>query len=280
MHTLPALIGGLLKGAGPTFGNTMRRSMFGSAVLGSLAIAALLAPGAQADTGDLHVSDFRITGGGGSGNDVVLGITDSRTITAKVTFTDDSGIKSGDFTLFHGSSLSNADAVLKSSEATAVCAASGTSSVCTKHYTIDPRRDLKNSLAGIWKLSVTAQANDGESMNADGLTSFFMKRYAKLTANASPEPVAKGGTITVTGKLSRANWDTHDYRGYAGQRAYLEFRTPGVTYYESLGYVTTSTTGVATAKVTATADRYWRYEFRPTMTTSAVKAPGDFVDVR
>lgn len=280
MRTLPALIGGPLNGAGLTFGNTMRRSTFGSALLGSLAIAALLAPGAQASGSDLHVSDFRITGGGGSGNDVVLGITDSRTITAKVTFTDDSGIKSGDFALFHGSSLSNADAVLKSSEAAAVCSASGTSSICTRHYTIDPRRDLKNSLAGIWKLSVTAQANDGESMNSDGLTSFFMKRYAKLTANASPEPVAKGGTITVTGKLSRANWDTHDYRGYTNQRAYLEFRTPGVSYYESLGYVTTNSTGVATAKVTATADRYWRYEFRGTMTTSAVKATGDFVDVR
>ena len=282
MRTLPALIGGLLNGAGLTFGNTMRRSTFGSALLGSLAIAALLAPGAQATEGDLHVSDFRITGGGGAGNDVVLGITDSRTITVKVTFSDDSGIKSADFTLFHGSksSLSEADAVLKPSEAAPVCSANGTSSVCTKHYTIDPRRDLKNSLAGIWKLAVSAQANDGESMDADGLTSFFMKRYGKLTANASPEPVAKGGTITVTGKLSRANWDTHDYRGYTNQRAYLEFRRPGISYYESLGYVTTNSTGGATAKVTATADRYWRYEFRGTMTTSAVKATGDFVDVR
>jgi uncharacterized protein DUF5707 len=280
MRTLPAFIGGLLNGAGPAFGNTMRRSTFGSALLGSLAIAALLAPGARASGGNLHVSDFRITGGGGAGNDVVLGITDSRTITVKLTVSDDSGIKSADFTLFHGSSLSKADAVLKPSEAAAVCSANGTTSVCTKHYTIDPRRDLKNSLAGIWKLTVAAQANDGESMNADGLTTFFMQRYAKLTANASPEPVAKGGTITVKGKLSRANWDTHDYHGYTNQRAYLEFRRPGVDYYESLGYVTTNSTGVATAKVTATADRYWRYEFRGTMTTSAVKATGDFVDVR
>ncbi|MFE7274216.1 DUF5707 domain-containing protein [Streptomyces sp. NPDC057623] len=254
----------------------------GSALLGTLAIAALLTPGAQAAevVGNADVGDFRITGGGGSGNDVVLGTTDSRTITVKLTASDDSGISSADFTLYHGSSRTNADAVLKPSEAAPVCTAAGTTSVCTRHYTIAPRRDLTNSLAGIWKVSVEAHANDGDYVKADGHTTFFMKRYAKLTANASPEPVAKGRTLTVTGKLTRANWDTHDYRGYTNQRAYLEFRRPGTDYYESLGYTTTNSTGVATAKVTATTDRYWRYDFRSTMTTRGVKATGDFVDVR
>ncbi|MEU6544572.1 DUF5707 domain-containing protein [Streptomyces sp. NPDC046859] len=260
----------------------MRRTTIGSALLGSVALAALLTPGARADevVGNLDLGSFRITGGGGSGNDVVLGTTDPRTITVKLTASDNSGIKSADFTLYHGSSLAKADAKLKAKEATAACTASGTTSVCTKHYTIDPRASLKNFMAGTWKVAVQAQANDGDYVTTDAHTAFFLKRYAKLTANASPEPVAKGGTLTITGKLSRANWDTHDYRGYTGQRAYLEFRRPGTDYYESLGYTTTNSTGVATAKQTATADRYWRYEFRPTMTTSAVKAPGDFVDVR
>ncbi|WP_461096585.1 calcium-binding protein [Streptomyces bullii] len=251
-------------------------------MLGSLAIAALLAPGAQADevVGNVDIGAFRITGGGGSGNSVVLGTTDSRTITASLTVSDNSGIESADFTLFHGSGLSNADAVLKPSEVAPVCTTDGTTSVCTKHYTIDPRRDLDNSLAGIWKVAVEAKANDGDYVKTDGHTTFFMKRYARLTANASPEPVAKGGTLTVTGKLTRANWDTHDYRGYTNQRAYLEFRRPGTDYYESLGYVLTNSTGAATAKITATADRYWRYEFRGTMTTHGVKATGDFVDAR
>ncbi|WP_142153449.1 hypothetical protein [Streptomyces sp. SLBN-31] len=99
-------------------------------------------------------------------------------------------------------------------------------------------------------------------------------------------PTASAQVIDVAGQKGCRSperhpfWDTHDYRGYTNQGAYLEFRTPGVSYYESLGYVTTNSTGVATAKVTATADRYWRYEFRGTMTTSAVKATGDFVDVR
>ncbi|WDV53312.1 calcium-binding protein [Streptomyces coeruleorubidus] len=259
----------------------MRKSTIGSALIGSLAIAALLAPGAQADeVGNADVGAFQITGGGGTGNDVVLGTTDSRKITVKLTASDDSGISIADFTLYHGSSLGNADAILKASEQTPVCTADGTSSVCTKHYTIDPRRDLNNSLAGIWKVAVDVRAKDGDYVKSDGHTTFFMKRYSKLTANASPEPVAKGGTITVTGKLTRANWDTHDYRGYANQRTSLQFRRPGTDYYESLGYTATNTYGVLNIKVTASADRYWRYNFTGTMTTRGAKATGDFVDVR
>ncbi|MEY9992079.1 hypothetical protein ABIE67_004111 [Streptomyces sp. V4I8] len=260
----------------------MRRLTIGSALIGSVALATLLVPGAQADevVGNADAGAFRITGGGGTGNDVVLGTTESRKITVELTASDDSGISVADFTLYHGSSLSKADAILKPAEANPVCTADGTSAVCTKHYTIDPRRDLKNSLAGIWKVAVDVRAKDGDYVKSDGHTTFFMKRYAKLTANASPEPVAKGRTITVTGKLSRANWDTHDYRGYAGQRVSLQFRTPGTDYYDPIGYVTTNTYGSLAAKVTASADRYWRYSFAGTMTTGGVKTAGDFVDVR
>ncbi|MFI6357553.1 hypothetical protein ACIBJF_34100 [Streptomyces sp. NPDC050743] len=80
----------------------MRRLTIGGALLGSVVTAALLTPGAQATevVGNADVGAFRITGGGGSGNDVVLGTTDSRTITVKLTADDDSGIKSADFTGF------------------------------------------------------------------------------------------------------------------------------------------------------------------------------------
>ncbi|MEU9912327.1 hypothetical protein [Streptomyces sp. NPDC051001] len=67
---------------------------------------------------------------------------------------------------------------------------------------------------------------------------------------------------------------------HAHQNVSLQFRRPGTDYYEPLGYVETNTYGVATAKGTVSADRYWRYYFRGTMTTGAAKAPGDFVDVR
>ncbi|MFF1297534.1 MULTISPECIES: hypothetical protein [unclassified Streptomyces] len=97
-------------------------------------MAALLVPGAQADevVGNADAGAFRITGGRGSGNDVVLGVTDSRKITVSLTASDDSGIDVADFTLCHGRSLATADAVLKAAETTPVCKADGTTSVCTE----------------------------------------------------------------------------------------------------------------------------------------------------
>jgi hypothetical protein len=54
-----------------------------------------------------------------------------------------------------------------------------------------------------------------------------LKRAAKVTVNAAPEPVAKGKKITVTGKLTRANWETKKYGGYGGRTVELQFRQTG-----------------------------------------------------
>lgn len=43
---------------------------------------------------------------------------------------------------------------------------------------------------------------------SDRIAEFKMKRASKLTTDATPEPVAKGATLTMSGKLSRANWET------------------------------------------------------------------------
>lgn len=120
----------------------MRRSTIGSALLGSAALAALLTPGAQADdvVGNLDLGTFKITGGGGSGNDVVLGITEHRTITVKLTASDDSGIKSADFTLYHGSTLAKADAKLKATETTAPCSSPTSTGITTPTCLSEPRR--------------------------------------------------------------------------------------------------------------------------------------------
>lgn len=89
------------------------------------------------------------------------------------------------------------------------------------------------------------EGNGGISLDAYKYA--YIQRYSKLSVNASPEPVTKGAAITVTGKLNRANWETHDYR---------------------------KTT------VTASSDGYRRYFFSGTSTTATVKAAGDYVDVR
>jgi hypothetical protein len=52
-------------------------------------------------------------------------------------------------------------------------------------------------------------------------------RAAKVTTNATPEPVAKGRKITVTGKLTRANRNTKKFGAYGGSKARLQFRAKG-----------------------------------------------------
>ncbi|MFF7359131.1 hypothetical protein ACFZA1_42090 [Streptomyces filipinensis] len=52
-----------------------------------------------------------------------------------------------------------------------------------------------------------------------------IKRYAELaTTQATPEPVTKGKTLTVTGTLTRADWNTNTYTGFAAQKVALQFK--------------------------------------------------------
>ncbi len=90
----------------------------------------------------------------------------------------------------------------------------------------------------------------------------------------------KGKTLTVTGKLSRANWETGTYKGYAGQPVKLQFRKKNSKTYTTVKTVRTNNTGALKTTVKASADGYWRYTFAGTSTTPAVTAAGDFVDVR
>lgn len=87
----------------------------------------------------------------------------------------------------------------------------------------------------------------------------------RVPHGALPEPVTKGMTLTVTGKLSRANWDDNRNHGHTGQAVKLQFRKKSSSTYTT---------------VRTTVDGYWRYSFAGTATTVAVWATGDYVDVR
>ncbi|MGQ4413805.1 hypothetical protein ACN6LA_005933 [Streptomyces sp. SAS_269] len=160
-------------------------------------------------------------------------------------------------------------------------------------YPQDPDFGLINADATTWKAEGYAYAFNGQDPSAadfdpskvgfvaqDGLGTTKLQRYSKLTVNASPEPVYKGKTITVTGKLSRANWDDHLYHGYTGQSVKLQYRKKSSSTYTTLKTITTNSTGNLKTTTTATADGYYRFSFAGTSTTPAVNAAGDYVDVR
>ena len=112
------------------------------------------------------------------------------------------------------------------------------------------------------------------------LASVQVKRAAKLTVNAGPEPVTKGKTLTVTGGLTRANWYSGEYAGYTGQPVALQFKAKGASAYTTVKTVTSGTSGALKTTVTASADGTYRFSFAGTSTTGAKAATGDYVDVK
>lgn len=248
-----------------------------TAVVGAVAVA-LAGIGASADAASAAPSAPVVSGATvNSGRDVIVGITHNVVFPVTVSGSDDSGLSFADVDLKgpHGGFYTT-DAFCE------------TATACTTVFTVnahpapgsDDPVDLANANAGTWSVDVLADANDGDSVFAPGVGSFGLKRAARLTVNASPEPVAKGARITVTGTLVRANWDTYRYAGYAGRAVQLQFRPKNSSTYTTVATVNTSNTGTLRTTVTAVKDGYWRWNFTGTPTTGPAKATGDYVDVR
>ncbi|MFI9806514.1 hypothetical protein ACIHEJ_19520 [Streptomyces sp. NPDC052301] len=230
-----------------------------------------------------------------SGKNIAVGTTNVVKVPVSFTLThaEDVDIHASDFfagiELYRGASFE--DTVWSFDSDDAKCTdSSATVASCKVTVAIDPV-ELLNEDAGSWKAAAFAVAFNGEdpeNPNLDNVgvavkdptNSFQLQRYSKLTVNASPEPVKKGKTITVTGKLSRANWDDGKYHGYTGQAVKLQFRKKSSSTYTTLKTIKSDSTGYLKTTTTATVDGYFRYSFAGTTTTPAVNATGDFVDVQ
>ncbi|MFF4271095.1 calcium-binding protein [Streptomyces sp. NPDC001536] len=252
----------------------MRIRAIGAAVTGALALSAFAVPAAQADgsQGDTKITKVVVDGD----NKVGIGTSAAKTIKVSVTATDDSGIAGAmEF------SLEGPDYGFLTTGKPTCTASSATTSTCTASVTVDPKTDyLSNASAGKWYVDAWIDANDDDYIWTEKAGSFNFQRAAKLTANASPEPVKKGKTITVTGKLTRANWETLKYTGYASQSVKLQFRKKSASTYTTVKTIKSNSTGNLSTTVTASVDGYYRYVFAGTTTTAAVNATGDLIDVQ
>jgi len=242
---------------------------------------AFAGPASQGDetAGATRISNVVVNGG----KPVKLTDQPLQDFKAKFTATDPSGIASGDMYLYRGS-YDTPDAVLYGTWAATCTKVNATTSTCEGHFAyIEPRWTLgRNSLAGTWKLAAWAESADGTGyVDLHAAKPVAVLRDAALTVNASPEPVAKGKTLTVTGKLSRVDWETRGgYHGYAGQKVKLQFRKKGASAYTTVKTVSTDGSGNLKTTIKAAADGYWRYSFAGTSTTAPATASSDFVDVR
>ncbi|MFD7405122.1 DUF5707 domain-containing protein [Streptomyces sp. NPDC059866] len=279
-----------------------------AAVTGALALSALAVPFAQADSRDAAsldrpsaaerfgtssaksafstaaavptVSNVTVN----AGKNLVFGTTTVKTFTVSLTATHESGIADAYIDLWHGTDVeTDVDGYLGPNEEAATCtASSATTSTCKLTITGDTYVDLlKNSLAGNWHVTAGVLSNDGEIYWNDYYKTHKVQRASKLTVNASPEPVVKGKTITVSGKLSRANWETLTYSGLpSGQSVVLQFRKAGSSTYTNVKGIKTATGGALKTTVTASADGYYRFSYAGITSTAAVNAAGDYIDVQ
>lgn len=249
-----------------------------AATAGSLALLALLAPTAQADT---HKGDIAFTSVTFSKTTVNVGVSEIQKLTASATLKDNSGIRTA-----MGFKLVSPDGHIQFAKSSTCTRPSSTTMKCTWSYSLDPDStddyfDLRNSSAGTWHLDAEAGAYDGDFYTLDSSVTMKIKRYAKLaTTQATPEPVAKGKTLTVTGALTRADWNTNKYVGFAAQKVALQFKKSGTSTYTTVKTVTTDSTGKLKTTTTANASGTWRWHFAGTGTTSAATATGDGVALK
>ncbi|WP_405584394.1 hypothetical protein [Streptomyces sp. NBC_01092] len=219
------------------------------------------------------------------------------TVTYTLTHGADVDIKADDFVtdaLIYRGSAATPDNMLYGNKPAKCTATSATTANCKGTIDVYPGdHELRNTDAGTWRAAAEATAFNGQDPAGEtfditkvgykgqsGLGTTLMQRQSKLTVDATPEPVKKGKPITVTGKLSRANWDRGTYNGYVEQPVNLQFRKNGSNTYTTVKTVKTNATGNLKTTVTATTDGYFRFTFAGTTTTPAATAKGDFVDVR
>ncbi|MDO0913949.1 hypothetical protein QQM39_24895 [Streptomyces sp. DT2A-34] len=219
------------------------------------------------------------------------------TVTYTLTHGEDVDIAAADFVtdpIVYRGSATAPDNMLYGNKPAKCTATSATTANCKGTIDVYPgSHELINSDAGTWRAAAEATAFNGQDPDGEtfditkvgykgqsGLGTTLIQRFSKLTVNASPEPVKKGKTITVTGKLSRANWERGTYNGYVEQPVNLQFRKKNSNTYTTVKTIKTNATGELKTTVKATEDGYFRYTFAGTTTTPAATATGDFVDVQ
>ncbi|MFJ3665622.1 hypothetical protein ACIPSE_04105 [Streptomyces sp. NPDC090106] len=260
---------------------------------GVLALTVVNAPAAQAKDTGITVSNIVVNGG----EPIVVGTTKEVEPPFSFSFTLPSGYSTSDPSRYDaypflyrgdiGTATDTGENFISPGSYTCY-EQSSKKADCEGNLYIDPHPSQEhvdsNADATTWKIGVALRlfkasgglvAEEYEKRSA----TVQLKRASKLTANASPEPVTKGKKITVTGKLTRANWSTKKYDGYGGRTVRLQFREKGTSTYKTVKTVTSSSTGAVKSTVTVSVDGYWRWLYNGNTTTGATKSAVDYVDV-
>ncbi|MDT0570694.1 hypothetical protein RM704_25090 [Streptomyces sp. DSM 3412] len=273
--------------------NAGRRTVAVATLAGALALSVLNAPAANAADTGITVSDIVINKGKpivvGTSNVVEPSLSFSITLPTGYSTADPSRYEAYPF-LYRGTMSTATDTGENFiGPGSYTCYEIDSKHArCEGNLYIDPHPSQEhvdsNSDATTWKVGVALRlwkADGGlkaEEYETRSKTA-QLKRAARATTNASPEPVAKGKAITVTGRLTRANWSTKEYDGYGGRTVSLQFKAKGTDTFTTVKKATTSSTGALKTTVTASADGSYRWVYYGNSTTGVATSASDYVDV-
>ncbi|MGW3851660.1 hypothetical protein [Streptomyces fagopyri] len=264
-----------------------RRRVAAAAVAGGMALVGvgLTAPTAHAAEGDISFSKVVIN----NGKPIVVGI--SAEVEVPLTYTVKSSVSLDDWWVEAYRSNNSTKYLLAISTTRWTCKSSSAGGYtfrdCDETMSIDPDgmpggngNHLVNSDAAEWKtLGTGIKKNGGYDTDLLSATTRLLRASRIQNTNASPEPVAKGKQITVTGTVQHANWSQHRYDNYGDRLVKLQFKPAGSSTYATVKTVTAGSTGSLKTTVTASHDGTWRWSYGGNTTTGASNSSGDYVDV-
>ncbi|MEU6799488.1 hypothetical protein [Streptomyces neyagawaensis] len=140
--------------------------------------------------------------------------------------------------------------------------------------------DMRNSEAGVWKVGAEVHFVGGGGDTDDTDLKVRVKRNSRLSVHASPQPVSKGRTVTVTGKVTRANWETRKYASYGGRLVSLQFKPAGTASYTTVKRVYANGSGGLRTTVKASKTGTWRWVYYGNATTGPSTSSGDTIVVK
>ncbi|MGX2995414.1 DUF5707 domain-containing protein [Streptomyces sp. JNUCC 64] len=281
----------------------MKTRAFVALTTGALALTALSVPAAHADDRsaarvsaagvlDPIVSDFKLNGG----KDLVVG-TSAKKFTVTFTAKHRDGVYDALVVPWRGgSSIWDAKRRLlpdfsESVEPAQCTPKGGTTVKCTQKVIAYPKgsepvNDLDNANAGRWNVSaallVDMRGGDGgREYGDDKFRTVSVKRAAKLSTRVAPGSVRRGADVTVKGDLTRANWDTHRYGGFASGagKVGLQFKEAGGVW-KTVKTVSADSRGKVKTTVKASTDGSYRFTYAGSGTTGGAKSAPASVDVR
>lgn len=116
---------------------------------------------------------------------------------------------------------------------------------------------------GAWKVSAFAEDNKGNrSSGVTAVRDTFVLKYATRIAglNANPEPIKRGRTLTVSGRLQQAV--VGGWMAYANRSVSVQFRKKGATTWTTVGSAVSGVNGAFSLRTKAKAAGQWRAIYR------------------